>query len=229
MITSKRLAKAIFGWFSPKRGEDVLEMVEKHLELTRNTVYNLHKMVEANVEGNTELCASCFADLSNMEMEADELRRKMVDALTVSEMFPEERDDLMEMVRAVDWIADWSKEAGRILNHTPFSRAPPEMKEAVLNMCHANLGCVSVLTDCVKQLLKNPVEAISYANKVELLEEDMDELYNIARRYLATLDFAGWNMGSMILLGEFLNSLETIADWCENTADIVRAVAVRRK
>jgi predicted phosphate transport protein (TIGR00153 family) len=223
------LAKALFGWFSPKRGEDVLVMVEKHLELTRNTVYDLHKMVDAAAACNLELCASSFMNLSKMEMEADELRRQMVDALTVSEMFPEERDDLMEMVRAVDWIADWSKEAGRILNVIQFDKAPPEIKEAALNMCHANLDCVSVLEDCVKQLLKDPKEAISLANKVELLEEDMDELYGIARKYLATLDFPGWNMGSMILLGEFLNALETIADWSENTADIVRAVAVRRK
>jgi hypothetical protein len=30
----------------------------------------------------------------------------------------------------------------------------------------------------------------------------------------------------MILLGEFLSALETVVDGCENTADIVRALAV---
>jgi len=49
----------------------------------------------------------------------------------------------------------------------------------------------------------------------------------VARRDLANLEFPAFNTGSMILLSEFLSALETVADWCENTADIVRAVAVR--
>jgi predicted phosphate transport protein (TIGR00153 family) len=164
-----------------------------------------------------------------MEMEADELRRQMVDALTKSEMFPEERDDLMELVRAVDWIADWSKEAGRILNVIQLDKASEEMKQAALNMVKADADCVVVLTECLKNMSKNPKEALNLANKVELLEEDTDELYSQARKILADFDFKGWTMGSVILLNEFLDALETIADWCENTADIVRAISVRMR
>jgi uncharacterized protein Yka (UPF0111/DUF47 family) len=54
----------------------------------------------------------------------------------------------------------------------------------------------------------------------------MDELYSIARRHLAALEDTAFNTGSLILLNEFLDALETIADWCENTADIVRSVAL---
>jgi len=223
------LSKRLFGWFAPKRGEDVLVMAEKHLELTKNAVWELYGMVDAAANCDAEQCASRYMSVSKMEMEADELRRKMVDALTVSEMFPEERDDLMELVRAVDWIADWSKEAGRILNAIHLDRAPPEMREAALNMVKADADCVSVLTDCLRMMAKDPKEAINLANKVEMLEEDIDELYSIARKHLATLEFKGWTVGSIILLNEFLDSLETIADWCENTADIVRAVTVRMR
>ena len=55
----------------------------------------------------------------------------------------------------------------------------------------------------------------------------IDELYNKARTIFAVEDFSHFSMGKLILLNEFLDALETIADWCENTADIVRAVAVR--
>jgi uncharacterized protein Yka (UPF0111/DUF47 family) len=54
----------------------------------------------------------------------------------------------------------------------------------------------------------------------------MDELYGIARRHLAALETTTLNVGSLILLNEFLDALETVADWCENTADIVRVVAL---
>ncbi|OGD55200.1 hypothetical protein A3K78_02410 [Candidatus Bathyarchaeota archaeon RBG_13_52_12] len=221
------MSKKLFGWFAPNRGEDVLDMAEKHLELTLNAVRELYDMVEAAAKCDRGVCAFHYMSLSRMEMEADELRRQMVDALTKSEMFPEERDDLMELVRAVDWIADWSKEAGRILNVIQLDKASQEMKQAALNMVKADAECVVVLTECLKFMSKNPKEALNLANKVELLEEDTDELYSQARKILADYDFKGWTIGSVILLNEFLDALETVADWCENTADIVRAISVR--
>jgi predicted phosphate transport protein (TIGR00153 family) len=222
------MAKRLFGWFAPKRGENVLVMVEEHLELTKNAVLNLYKMVEASANNLEKDSKDLFESVSQLEMRADTLRRKMVEELTKSEMFPEEREDLMELGRAVDWVADWSKEAGRILVIIPFDKAPDEMKQAALNMCKANVDCVGVLGDCVQTLHeKNTTEALSRADRVEILEEELDELYSMARDHLANLEYPGFSMGALILLNEFLDALETIADWCENTADIVRAIAVR--
>ena len=221
------MSRRIFDWFAPKRGEEVLGMMERHLELTKSAVQDLYTMVEAAADCRQDECEMAFANVSRWESEADTLRRDMVEALTKSEMFPEERDDMMELVRAVDWIADSSKEAGRVLNILKFDKAPTEMKVSALNMCKANRDCVSILADCIKVLPKDSKEAINLGNEVELLEEDIDELYSVARSDLANLEFPGFNTGSMILLSEFLSSLENIADWCENTADIVRAVAVR--
>ncbi len=221
------MARRLFGWIAPKRGEDVLKMVEDHLELTRNAVSSLYRLVESVSEekGDTK---QLYDSVSDLEMEADDLRRKMVDELTKGEMFPEERQDLMELVRAVDWIADWSKEAGRILIIIPFQKAPEEMKKAAQDMCRANLDCVSILAKCIHELhSNNPKEAINLANQVELLEEELDELYSIARGHLATMEFPEFSTGALILLNMFLDALETVADWCENSADIVRAVAVR--
>ncbi len=220
------MSRRLFRWFAPKRGEKIFEMLENHLELTKNSVSDLYRMVEATSKGEIPQSKEFYKSLSEMEIKADELRRELVDELTRSELFPEERDDLMELVRAVDWVADWSKEAGRILSIIPFEKAPEEMKEVALNMCREDINCVTVLAESVRALPEDPQKAISLANKVEMLEENMDELYSIARMHLATLENTAFNVGSLILLNEFLDALETVADWCENTADIVRAVAL---
>ncbi len=221
------MARRLFGWFAPKRGENVLKMVEEHLELTQNAVMDLYKMVEASANCLEKDCKAFFESVSQLEMKADALRRTMVEELTKNEMFPEEREDLMELVRAVDWVADWSKEAGRILVIIPFDKAPDEMKQAALNMCKANVDCVVVLSKCVKALHEDTKAALSLADEVEMLEEELDELYSVARYHLANLEYPGFSLGALILLNAFLDALETIADWCENTADIVRAIAVR--
>ena len=108
----------------------------------------------------------------------------MVEELTKGEMFPEERDDLMELVRAVDWIADWSKEAGRILNSIPFEKAPEQIKTETLNMVKADVDCVIVLTKAIKILPKDSAQALSLADEVEMLEETVDDIYGEARNTL---------------------------------------------
>ena len=222
------MSRRLFGWFAPKRGHKVLEMVEDHLELTQNAVNSLYDMVEAAADCDSDQCKISYMSLTEMEMQADELRRSMVEELTEGEMFPEERDDLMELVRAVDWIADWSKEAGRILNSIPFEKAPDEMKVATMNMVRANVDCVKALTQCIRALPRDSGKALTLANQVEMLEENIDDLYGEARKLFASLEFPGFTTGALILLNEFLDALETVADWCENTADIVRAIAVRQ-
>jgi predicted phosphate transport protein (TIGR00153 family) len=214
-------------WFGDKRMETVLAMVDEHIELTQNIVQNLYQMVCAASSGQKQEEAF-YEEISNAEMKADTLRRDMTIELTKRNIYPNEREDLMELVRAVDWIADWAREAGRILSIIPFKRSPDELKVAAQDMCRADNNCVSVLADCLRFLLKDPSKVIAQADEVERIEEDIDGLYDIARKHLATLQFEDFTVGSMILLNMFLDALETVADWCENTADIVRVIAVRR-
>jgi predicted phosphate transport protein (TIGR00153 family) len=203
-------------------------MVEKHLDLTQNAAISLHTMVEVASDSNQEKGSAVFTDISRYEREADELRRNMVRELTEGEMYPEERDDLMELVRAVDQIADWSKEAGRILRTIPFEKTPDSIKTATINMAKANVDCVDVLKQSISALPKNPSMALTLADEVEMLEETIDDLYGEVRFHFANEEFPGFSMGSLILMNEFFDAIETAADWCENTADIVRAIAVRR-
>jgi predicted phosphate transport protein (TIGR00153 family) len=203
-------------------------MVEDHLELTEKAVLALYKMVEVAADSDTGASKQAFLDISEMEMAADNLRRNMVRELTEGDMFPEERDDLMELVRAADWIADWSKEAGRILNTIPFEKTTDEIKTATLNMVKANVDCVKVLKQSIDMLPKDPQKSLSLADEVEMLEETIDDLYGEVRYLFATQELPEFSTGALILLNEFFDAVETIADWSENTADIVRAIAVRR-
>jgi uncharacterized protein Yka (UPF0111/DUF47 family) len=95
-------------------------------------------------------------------------------------------------------------------------------------MVKANVDCVKVLTRSIDALPRDTKEALELANEVEMLEETIDDLYGEARYNFATEDLSMFQTGELILMNEFLDALETVADWCENTADIVRAIAVRR-
>ena len=221
------MSKRLLRWFGDYRNETVLKMVNDHLEMTESAVRALYNMVCTACEGPKDK-KNLYNIISEFEMKADQLRRDMIIKLTERSAYAEERQDLMDLVRAVDWVADWAREAGRILVIIPFDSAPEEMQQSAQNMCKACMDCVSLLADCIKVLQEEDrMKAIELADEVELLEEDIDELYSIARGHLANLKYPGFSTGDIILLNEFLDAIETVADWCENTVDIVRAIAVR--
>jgi hypothetical protein len=213
-------------WFANRRNQKVLDMVQKHLRLTEDAVQELYNMVCIACETKPEK-EKLYQRVADLEKEADQIRRDMVDELTERDIFPTEREDLMELVRAVDWIADWAREAGRILLLIPFDKSPEAMKISASDMCKTNVDCVKALAECIRALPDDGLKAIDLSNRVEMLEEEIDEIYSICRKHLAYLDYPDFTIGSLILLNEFLDSVEMMADWCENTADIVRAVAVR--
>ena len=220
------MSERLLRWFGDRRNEKVLDMVHEHLDLTTNAVYQLYQMVK-NVRDGSASKKEYYETISKHEMEADRIRREMVTELSNRELYASERDDLMELVRAVDWIADSAQEASRLLLVVPFEKLPEEYRKSIEDMCKEDYKCVNALGNCIHELSKNPKKALELADEVELFEEDLDDLYSIARGYFVELDDTVMSRGETILLNEFMDAIETVADWCENAADVVRAIAIR--
>jgi hypothetical protein len=213
-------------WLTDFQDSEVLTMAREHLNLTQTAVEELHKMVCDACESSLTK-QTLYDKISDVEMKADELRRDMINILTESEISPIERQDLMDLVRAIDWVADWSREAGRILVIIPFESAPDAMKKSVQDMTKACIKCVRLLKACVDALLENRHNALELANEVEMVEVDIDEIYSVVLGYIASLKFTCWSSGSLILLTEFLQAIEMVSDWCEKSVDLIRVIAIR--
>jgi uncharacterized protein len=220
------VSERILRWFGDRRNERVLEMTYEHLELTTKAVYQLYEMVQ-NIVEEPERKKPHYESISRYEMQADRIRRGMVNELSKRDLYPNERDDLIELVRAVDWIADLSREASRLLVIIPFEKLPESFRESVENMCRANYATVKVLSQCIHELSRNPQKALDLANQVELFEEDVDDLFGEARNQLVMMDEGELTRSALILVNELIESIEEASDWCENSADIARAIAIR--
>ncbi|MCD6263225.1 DUF47 family protein [Candidatus Bathyarchaeota archaeon] len=222
------MSRRLLDWFSSRRERQVLENVNKHLGLTEDCVVELERMIKAASRGDLEEKEASFKRLSRMESEADGVRRTLAESLlTKGTLPPTVREDLMELVRAMDWVADWAKEAGRILDLLEFEKIPEEVKRAAERMAGELKGCVLTLRKSINSLTIDPEVSLKLAYKVEDIEEEIDEMYADARRLFLTLDFSGFETPFLILLNMFFDALEMVADWCENTSDLVRVLVVR--
>jgi predicted phosphate transport protein (TIGR00153 family) len=202
-------------------------LVLEHSKMTTVTVEQLAKCIQNAIENKKEELHRNFALLEQKEKEADGFRRRIIEELARGELPADERVGLMRLGRQIDWITDWSHEASRILVLFELSQMPKEIQQLVASMCSTVTECTIKVANCVQKLMDGALdESLKAADEVERLEEKVDDLHQKARSYLSDIKSDGIHVGSIILLGEFIDAIENTADRCEDTCDQVRVMAV---
>lgn len=213
-------------WFEKRREAKALTMIQQHLALTSSIVEDLEKALSALVKNDAEEMSACIERVAKNEREADTLRRKVMDEVSKGDLPPTAREDIMHLVKRVDMVADWSREASRILSVLPVEELPKTVKEEALKMAIGVKECAFLLRECVNKMMTKPEEALQAADAVEREEERVDDLHEKARRLLGKEKMP--NAGIAVLVSQLFEALEMIADSCEDACDHVRVIMVRR-
>ena len=225
------MSNALLAWFTKRREAIAIKMVQEHLTLTAACVDEFRKSLNLAFSGSGEAAMDSIKRLARLETEADSVRRKIIDEVAKGELPASDREDLMHLVRAVDWVADWARESGRIL--TVLIPVPANFIENFSGVCGRMAeevqNCTEALRRCIGKLGVDPRQALAECDEVERIEESVDELYERARLALARAHYLEGQIGCAILFAQFLDAIVMVADWCENTADEVRVLSVRGK
>jgi len=213
-------------WFEKRRETKALETIHRHLTLTTGIVEDLEKAITAAIKGDEKEMQRCVERVANSEKEADTLRRNVIDYISKGELSPMDRVDLMDLVKRVDMVADWSRESTRILGAIPMKYAPNSIKDEFIVMVKSVKECAVSLQKCVDKMMTKPGEALQAADAVERIEEKVDDIHEKARALLGKEAFT--NPGTAVLIGQLFEAIEMIADACEDACDQVRVIMVRK-
>lgn len=213
-------------WFEKRRETKAIAMVQRHLALTTDIVEDLEKAVKAAVENREKEMQRHVERVASGEKEADRLRRKVMDEISRGELSPIDREDLMNLVKRVDMVADWSREFTRVLGAVPMNQVPKTLQKASIEMLERVKECAMSLQRCINKMMKKPEEALKAADDVERLEEQVDDLHEKSRILLGKEEIQ--KAGIAVLIGQLFEAIEMIADSCEDACDQVRVIMVRR-
>ena len=213
-------------WFEKRRETKALANVQRHLALTSAIVEDLEKAIEAATKRDTKETQTYIGRVARGEKEADSLRRKIMDEISTGELSPTDREDLMDLVKRVDMVADWSRESTRVLGAIPMEHVPDAIKNAFIEMVKSVRECTVSLQKCVNKMMTKPEEALQAADAVEREEEKVDDIHEKARVLLGTEDLP--KPGPAILASQLFEALEMVADSCEDACDQVRIIMVRK-
>ncbi len=213
-------------WFEKRRETKALATIQRHLALTTGIVEDVERAVIAAIKGDKKETRECISRVASSEKEADALRRKVMDEVSQGELPPMDRVDLMDLVKRVDMVADWSRESTRILGAIPMADLPSSIKDEFTEMIRSVKECVLSLQKCVNKMMTTSEEALQAADNVERQEEKVDDLHEKARILLGKEDLQ--KAGVVVLISQLFDALEMIADACEDACDQVRVIMVRK-
>jgi len=165
-----------------------------------------------------------YDKINKTETEADEIHEKLAEAIASGSFFSYIRDDFLDLLEEMDFMADYSKDVAKMFYEYNVSRQALNflLKETFFNdFVKAIVDTVDSFGVVLSMLKKSPPhEILLKIKEVETMEEKADfikdktliELHNKGRS-LDVLD--------IITLREAINLMDNIADSAEDSSDII--------
>ena len=220
----------VFDWFRDARRLKAVQMLKDQVSLTLKATKSLERAVKEVSEGRMQEADRNLEFVKIYEMEADSIRRSILNELAGGELPSAVRGDLMRLARQIDWAADWTRGVARIVRIFDkrlyeILNMDPELKRGVVEMASRVTACAEALLESIKYFTEGKVQrALEEAKRVEELEREVDNLHERVRMRLFGLKDV--SVGEGVLLFQLVEAMENIADSCEDSCDQLRVAII---
>lgn len=215
-------------WFNQRRKSKVLELADRQLALAIETVNELENAIAAASKKEIGAAKKQLERLFTTEEEIDSLRRTIFEESTRGSLPLNDREDLMHLVKRLDVMADHVKDSGRSVLLLLEVNIPKELWNAYEEMAKDLVECAKVLKSSIEKLGTDPAEARLLSMKVDDVEKKADEKYLKIKGLLLKSDKAV-TPPMLLLLKDMVESMEQVADSCDDTADYVRILTITKE
>jgi predicted phosphate transport protein (TIGR00153 family) len=203
-------------WFKKRRPfpgskSQFFEILSRQAAKTLEGLEALWNFAENGTKENANL-------VRNVEREADELRRILIQELDQTFVTPLDREDIYNLSRAIDDVVDYA-------NTTVDEMEVYEVKgdNHIKEMVNILQKAARELNDAVKILKDYPKIALEHAVKAKSYENLMEKAYHFA---LADL-FKGTDTVYMLKMREIYRHLSNAADRGDEAANIISSIVMK--
>ncbi|HSV42068.1 MAG TPA: DUF47 family protein [Methanomassiliicoccales archaeon] len=216
---------SLLDWFGKRRESVVTKGIKEHAEKVGDAVSELNRAMATLVKGERAAALEALKRLNYSEKEADNLEERMSEELSKGDLMPKEREDLMHLVRRVDNIADWAKEAGMNLQLVVEANVtvPVTLWMKYWEMTQELEKASKALRLSIMNLGVDADMVLKQERSVEVSEHIMDELYYSTKKEIL---FAEMDPRAIYLMRDLLHGIENSADSCKDAADILHILVI---
>jgi len=214
-------------WLGRQRERQILESCNRHVEKVLEVVKEAYKVFTAFCRGEVEEVERRFKRVFDLEREADSIKDGIIDELSKGVLHPINRDEVIRLLLTVDDIADFAKTSARRLLFVQPKKLSQDLRENLKIMAELFLKASEATDEAFKSLLHDPRKAIEASNRVERIEERVDDF-----RFESIIpEFLKWcessrDPGQCLIVFSIIESMENLVDRCEISADVIRHIAI---
>lgn len=215
------MEKKSYAWFERRRRTKVLDLAQEQITKALDTVTLLHTIIRDVSESKKTEAIKHFDNLYKVEKEVDILRKEIFRELSKgTALFTEHREDLMHLVKRLDTLADYVKDAARCLKILMDSQIPKEICKNAVHTTKTLVDCATALRLSIEKINTDPKSALKSANMVDQIENEIDKDYIQNKRLLIRYS-EEINSGNITILNDLFEFIEQAADMCADTADYI--------
>ena len=219
------LGAPTWSWIGKQIEQEVIEKAIKHMSKISEVAELSQKLMEALHQRNSEEVARTFRDVDHFEEEADNIKRDAFKELSEGFIHPIDREELIRLILTGDDIAAYLKGASRRATMANLKELDEEVLKYAVTMSSRISEATKLLREAISIMNTNPRKALELADKVERIEEEVDDIR--ADALARVFQFCDGSKPSACLISkEIIDSLENSADKCEDVADVIRSIAL---
>lgn len=225
---------SLFEWFKSRNEENAINKTLVHMQKVLECVVEFDKGLTFLIEQkNVDLALKVFFRVTELEHQADGIRRNILNTLSKAELSPKIRENLTQLVKRIDDVANAANGSARILiymNHNDFLNLPEEVHKKTMEMIRLSVETVKKLSMMVKKLISSDEQGITnLGEEINTLEHSCDELHFAINRNLINSNNSNINPFSAIEIYNCILAIENITDNCEDVADYIIMLTISKK
>ncbi len=212
-----------------KKESQVEKYGKDHAEIVFKSVTKLKEVMACFYAGNFEEVDKKVAELSKMEHDADNIRRKMELEFYHGAFLPFDREDRIVLAELVDSVSDMAEATGFTICLSRL-KFPIKGQGDFEKFMDKIIETVSVLKECIESLDVDMGESIAKAHQVEDLEDDADVMERKITKTLYQLYREDKiDILTLMELRDITKMLGNIVDRAENASDRALIIAAKRR
>lgn len=233
VITSTAMAN-VSGYFSKVFGESPFGDLQEHAKLCLAATEELKTLFPATFDGQWGEVENCYNRLSELEQQADQVKRKIRTNLPRGLFLPVARADLLDLLGRQDELANTARDiAGRILGRE--LQFPAQLRDDVIKLvdttvatCSTAQQIVDRLDELINTAFKGPQARIvvDLIEEVEDLEHETDQMVVRIRRVFQAVE-EQYPPVQVVFLYRILDLISELADDAEKVAHRVQLMLAK--
>lgn len=201
-----------------------IAIAQDHAGIVLQAAKALRVMIEDWMEGRKERQRDHFNKLAKLERKADNIKRALLDELSISETMLR-RSDYFRLVMRTDDIADLCEASAWDLSGLEEFHPDSTTRKHFKALLDALSDAVYKMRQAILFLEQNSKKAVEFAMQVDLAEREADAAH---RSFTQFLYRSNLEIPVLLRLKDLGQHLEEIADAAEDAADAVRIIAIAR-